>query len=300
MVGYWFSQVPLAKDPSEQIGPQVPVDQALIDQACLALDVVELETLRDGGQKSVRLVGRDDERFVVKVISTGQSSPLAHVRASREVDILRRLDHPNVVQLASDLVELGDSPVGVAWLEEYLDGEDLSDLVGAPWQWSEAADLGYQIGRGLGAMHAERVIHRDLSANNIRRLDSGVFKVMDPGLARHELLTRVTVFGHPGTRGFMSPEHFRPLPAGPNAFSDVFCVGILMWLALTGTVPIPFHGDDADYAQRTMRSDLEDVNSVRALLNTEQFEFLLRCLHSQPARRFRDGNALANRLEELM
>ena len=52
----------------------MPVDQSLIDEACAALDVEEIQTLRDGGQKSVRLVGRGDERFVVKVISTGQST----------------------------------------------------------------------------------------------------------------------------------------------------------------------------------------------------------------------------------
>lgn len=277
----------------------VGVDQSLINEACTGLGVVEVAALKDGGQKTVRLVSRGNEQLVLKVIQVGSTSPQALQRAAREVILLASLDSEHVVRVASDLLELGSPSNGAAWLEEYLDGKDLADLVSSPWPWDEAAALGHQVGRGLGAMHRERVVHRDLSPNNIRRTAAGVFKVMDPGFARHELLPPLTVAGHPGTPGFLSPEHLKPPPAGPTAFSDVFCLGVLMWLVLTGTPAIPYLGDMTDYAVRLKRAEVAEASTVKSAVGDSHYRFLERCLHRQPARRFRTGDELADELEGL-
>jgi serine/threonine protein kinase len=277
----------------------VPVDQALIVEACEALGVVEMGALKDGAQKTVRLVDRDSERLVLKVMQVGTTTPQALLRAAREVDLLGKLDNDNVVRVASDLVELGSAPEGAAWLEEYLDGEDLADCATPAWSWQDAREMGCQLGRGLGAMHDIRVVHRDLSPNNIRRTSTGVFKVMDPGYARHELLAPLTVGGHPGTPGYMSPEHLNVPPAGPTAFSDVFCLGGLMWLVLSGSSAVPYLGDMSDYAARLQTASLHDQAGMRSMLSAEQFAFLQRCLHRQPARRFKNGAELAQALEGI-
>jgi serine/threonine protein kinase len=277
----------------------VAVDQALIDDACGGLGVVEVAPLKDGGQKTVRLVERGSDRLVLKVIQVGSTSPQALLRAAREVDLLQNLNNDHVVKVASDLLELGTPPVGAGWLEEYLDGEDLADCVAAVWTWHEAREMGRQVGRGLGSMHRIRVVHRDLSPNNIRRTNAGVFKVMDPGFARHELLSPLTVGGHPGTLGYLSPEHFNIPPAGPTAFSDVFCLGGLMWLLLSGTPAVPYLGDLANYAKRLRGGQLHDEPGMHARVDTPQFDFLKRCLHRQPARRFKNGDEVADALEVI-
>lgn len=64
----------------------VSVEQALIDEACAGLEVFELAPFRDGGQKTVRLVERDGVHYVLKVIQSGSTDPLALQRAAREVD----------------------------------------------------------------------------------------------------------------------------------------------------------------------------------------------------------------------
>lgn len=275
------------------------VDKALLEEAYGGFGVVEVGALNDGGQKTVRLVERDGDRFVLKVIQAGSSNPQAMLRASREVELLKNLDHENVVRVSADLLELGDPPVGAAWLEEFLDGEDLSDRLSEPWEWTEAAEMGRQVGLGLGAIHAVRVVHRDLSPNNIRCLAGGGYKVMDPGFGRHELLPPITVMGHPGTPGFMSPEHLRTPPAGPTAFSDVFCLGILIWLAKSGRQPIPYDGDMTDYATRLAKVQIEDADVMKEMVTEEQFRFLQRCLHKQPARRYRNGSEAAAEIEVL-
>lgn len=141
------------------------------------------------------------------------------------------------------------------------------------------------------------MIHRDLSSNNVRHLRDGTFKVMDFGFARHTLLSGITVAGQPGTRGFLSPEHLHGYSGAPTAASDVFCVGILMYAALTGSLPIPWNGDDADYVRRLSAGAIAPLSALRTDLTREQCDFVGRCLHRHPARRFLNGTQLADALQ---
>lgn len=240
-----------------------------------------------GGQKAVRKVSDGSRDLVMKVIALTPSAPDALRRAEREVDLLAKLTSPHVVRVESTLRELGEPAVAAAWLEEHLDGEDLTARLGTPWAWDDAAQLGYQVSHGLAAGHDVGVIHRDLSSNNVRRLSNGTFKVLDFGFARHTLLSGITVAGQPGTRGFLSPEHLNSYSGGPMPSSDVFCVGILLFTALTGQPPIPWTGDDDDYLRRLAAVRLSvDLATVRPDLTPPQVAVVMRCLHPQPARRF--------------
>jgi hypothetical protein len=120
------------------------VDQTLIDSALQELEVTDVGPIgAPGGQKTVRHVQRGSEDLVLKVIAVGSSAPDALRRAEREVDLLASLDNPHVVGVASQLIELDDPVRGAAWLEEYLDGQDLSGLLfQRQWSWAEAADMG--------------------------------------------------------------------------------------------------------------------------------------------------------------
>jgi serine/threonine-protein kinase len=270
------------------------VDDALIAQALAELGVTEVAVLKPGAQKAVRLVDRAGEQLVMKVIAIGSTAPESLQRAEREVSLLASLNSPHVVNVKSDLVELGSPVVGAAWLEEHLDGQDLGAELGATqWSWDETAKLGLQVSLGLAAGHAQGVVHRDLSANNVRHLSDGSYKVMDFGFARHTLLSGITLAGQPGTPGHASPEHLHSYSGAPTAASDVFCTGILMFAALTGDVPIPWRGDEADYCRRLMMGTIPDLSILRPDLGADQVALVTRCLHRQPARRFLNGSQLA-------
>lgn len=270
--------------------------------ALRALEVEEVAPIgAPAGQKDVRHVRRAGQDLVLKVIAVHASTPDVLQRASREVELLAGLDCEHVVKVASGLVELGSPPTGAAWLEEFLDGEDLSAIVrgSGPWTWSDAADMARQVSDGLAVGHRRGVVHRDLSANNVRRLSSGTYKVIDFGFARFTLRSGLTVAGQPGTRGFMTPEHLNSYSGGPMPASDVFAVGTLIYLALTGDVPVPWRGDDADYATRLRAVTTTDIAVARPDLASEQVELVRRCLHPQPARRFSTAGKLAAALEKL-
>jgi serine/threonine-protein kinase len=235
----------------------------------------------------------------MKVIANSSAVPDGLRRATREVELLQKTNHPNVVKVASNLVELGEPPDAAAWLEEYLDGEDLIDALGVPWTWDHTKAMGLDVGRGLSALHSLKVVHRDLSAKNVRKRADGSYVVMDPGYARHTGRSLLTAAGQPGTPGYMSPEHLQSYSGAPTAASDIFCVGILMYQALTTESPIPFSGDLSDYASRLGSVDIPPLGELRPDLDEAQVGFIDRSLHPQPARRFKSGQRFADALEVI-
>lgn len=276
------------------------VAPALIAEALREFGVTQVTTLPGGAQKAVEVVERSGEALVLKVVALDASAPDALRRAEREVELLADLRSPHVVQVRSNLLELhAGSTSGAAWLEEYLDGSDLTPLLfgSTRWAWQDAARLGHDVALGLGAAHARRVVHRDLSPNNVRLTADGTYKVMDFGFARHTLRSGLTVAGQPGTPGYASPEHLHSYSGAPTPASDVFAVGILMYAALTGGVPVPFLGDHFDYARRLSSVEIADLAELRADLTSEQVAVVNRCLHAQPARRYLNGTRLAAALE---
>jgi serine/threonine-protein kinase len=277
----------------------MPVDDALIQMALDAHGATAVDELRTGGQKTVRLVRQGTTDLVMKVIAVDSGLPDALRRAQREVELLQRVDSPHVVKVASDLVELDDPVRGAAWLEEYLDGEDLVDLVGTEWTADDATAMAKDVAVGLAELHKVKVVHRDLSAANVRRLSNGRFVVMDPGFARHPLRSDLTVGGQPGTAGYLSPEHLHSYSGAPTPASDVFSVGILLFLALTGQLPIPYTGDVSDYISRLSRAETLDLDQLRPDVPEALRSLVKRCLHPQSARRPLNGRRLLEALEAI-
>jgi serine/threonine-protein kinase len=277
------------------------VQPALINLALESLEVVDVGPIgANGGQKAVRHVTRDGKDLVLKVISLVSSPPEMLRRAEREVSLLGSLRSPHVVAVASQLVELGDTPEGAAWLEEFLDGDDLTQLIFQDqWDWPEVKRLGLEVGLGLAAAHEAGVVHRDLSSNNIRRTSSGQYKVLDFGFAHHSLLSGITVAGQPGTPGFLTPEHLNSYSGRPIGASDIFGVGILMYVALAGELPFPYTGDDNGYVRRLSKGEMVDIGKIRPDLSPKQQDIVRRCLHRQPARRFHNGSRLATELQVI-
>jgi serine/threonine-protein kinase len=157
--------------------------------------------------------------------------------------------------------------------------------------------MGRDVSEALACLHAQHVVHRDLSAGNVRRLSSGQFVLMDPGFARYLSLSGVTGIGQPGTPGFLTPEHVQH-GIEPTYASDVFALGVLLWLALTAALPIPC-GDPAQYADRLAAGQIPSVATVRTDLSAAQVEIVDRCLQRQLARRYFTGGEVQAAIEGL-
>lgn len=275
-------------------------DSELIDAAAAALGVVPVCPLRAGFQKLVWQCRHGADDVVLKVVRLNvspESQSAVLNRAHREVELLRSIDHPNVVRAVSDAVEIGPGPEAICWAEEYLSGDDLRDLLQAPWVADDCVAMMLDVARGLAELHARDVVHRDLSPGNVRRTQTGTYKVIDPGFARHLNRSLLTAVGQPGTYGHMSPEHVdingAPLPA-----SDVFAVGILGYLALAGHLPLT-PSDPATYATALREDDMPSVAQAVQGLPAGLVTVIDTCLQRQLARRYLDGAELAAALATL-
>lgn len=267
-----------------------------IRAALAALGLDDATRLTQGGQKVVfrgKLNGADVIAKVV-LVPSGPYASLVRERAHREVDLLAAVDSPYVVKVLTDAVEVGDQPDAVCWVEEWLDGEDLTAQLTRTWTDDEVGALVRDLATGLVACHDLEVVHRDLSPANIRVVPSGRFVIMDPGLARYLERTALTGMNQPGTLGFRSPEH---VPGGdPTPASDVFGVGILAYYARTGQFPVDPSGSEADYFARLM-IQIAPIRTVVPNIADGLAKTIDRCLQRQPARRYLDGRELLTAVE---
>jgi len=264
----------------------------MLTAVATALGLSNVVPFGQGGQKIVASADFGDQPAVVKIVlvPAGPNGRVVVERAHREVDLLAAVDSPTVVKVLTDAVEIDDPVEVVCWVEERLDGDDLDRHFDRQWTEDEAWLLAEDLASALSACHREEVVHRDLSPRNIRRLGSGRYVLMDPGLARHLARTALTGIGQPGSYGWMSPEHVpggRAVPA-----SDVFSAGVLLYCALTSTLPVPYGHDDSDYYRRLAQEDAPSVMQTRPDISPELTNLVDTCLKRQPARRYLDGEEL--------
>lgn len=271
----------------------------IIDQAVAALGVESAEPISQGGQKVVLKATLAGRPVIVKIVPLPPEPTAAIVleRAHREVDLLASVDSEHVVKVLSESVEVGAPPEAVAWVEEYLDGADLSDCMAHPWTDDEVFLLLKDCARGLQACHDLDVVHRDLSPANVRQLSTGRYVIMDPGLARHLARTALTGTFQPGTLGFRSPEH---VPGGdPTPASDIFGLGILAYYARTSQLPVDPSGGDPAYFARLIKQQAPSIQAIDPSVGDELGTIVDRCLQRQPARRYLDGAELLAALEKM-
>ena len=231
----------------------------------------------------------------IKLIRRELAANPAHVRRFREEAIAAsRVAHPNTVAV----IDRGETPDGTAFIVmELVRGRSLRELA--------RGDRGLEVPRllllvdqvlaGLGAAHAEGVVHADIKPDNIlvevRHDGTDHVKIADFGLARmHDRRAdrtseRTEISGTPE---YIAPEVVRgerPTPA-----SDLYGVGIILYELLTGATP--FVGGSAQDIMRRQVDDLVVPPSLRRPsrnISLALDRVVLRALAKDPRERFADA-----------
>lgn len=180
------------------------------------------------------LMGR---QVAVKVLPRSKATPESEAAFRREMRILGRLDHENLVRA----FDAGYDAMVYYLVTELVPGMDLRRLVRkhGPLDETTAASIFVQVARGLAFAHAQGVVHRDVKPGNILVMDDGRAKVLDLGLAGSMLEAEAIRLGRVvGTMDYIAPEQIRtPDDVGPPA--DIYALGCTMYYALAGEVPFP-------------------------------------------------------------
>jgi eukaryotic-like serine/threonine-protein kinase len=152
-----------------------------------------------------------------------------------EMQILARVEHPNIVRSLSSL-EVGGELVMVL---EFLDGRTLRAVLSEKGRlsWPDAVAVVAATADALAAAHGQEppVIHRDLKPENIMVLQDGSIKVMDFGIAKVIEAMNQTNTQSVGTLQYMSPEQIDATTIDHR--SDLYCLGLILYELLEGRPP---------------------------------------------------------------
>lgn len=195
------------------------------------------ELLGVGGMAAVyAATHRNGGRVAVKVLHV-ELSRMKDVRARflREGYAANKVGHSGVVRILDD----DEAPDGCVFLVmELLEGqtvEALRQASGGKLPIEEAVRIGVDVLDVLSAAHLQRIIHRDIKPENVFITTAGVTKLMDFGIARVLDASIATGAGAlMGTPAFMSPEQAGGRNAEVDARSDVWSVGALLFMLLSG------------------------------------------------------------------
>lgn len=171
----------------------------------------------------------------VKVISNSIADESRFRRRFQvEIETLKRLKHPNIVQL----IGYGEEGGNLFYSMEYVDGESLHECLrrNGPIPWDDVLRFGIDICSALKHAHDFGIIHRDLKPANLLVNPEGTVKLVDFGIAKLFGAAEMTMAGSiVGTADFMAPEQADGKTATTR--SDLYSLGSVLYAALTGRAP---------------------------------------------------------------
>lgn len=214
-------------------------------------------------------------------------------RFRREAAALQKVQHPNVVRI----YEVGSQDNTHYYAMEYLP-ESLADrLRRGPIDVREAVRMAAQIARGLAAVHAAGIRHRDVKPSNILFDADGNAKIADFGIAKLSDATRVTQTGViVGTPAYMAPEQVDN--ANVDARADIYSLGVVLYEAIVGRPP--FNGATSLDILRKHRYSLpESPKSFRPEIPSALNHLVLAMLAKNPTKRPDSMALVADALEHL-
>ncbi|MEO1618239.1 MAG: serine/threonine-protein kinase [Planctomycetota bacterium] len=207
---------------------------------------------------------------------------LIRARFKREMTILERLRHPNIVAYL-DGGRCEDQ--SLFYCMEVVHGGTVDDLIlaGGPLPWQAVVDVSRQICSALQFAHNHGIVHRDLKPSNLFLTRDGNVKLGDFGIARDLTAGDLTAGGITvGTHAYMAPEQITG-DQNLSGKADLYALGCCMFEMLTARKV--FLGEN--YAQLFDQHLKETPPSVRQFCDCPETldQTILQLLEKSPEQR---------------
>lgn len=186
---------------------------------------------------------RTSELVAIKEIMMTNMSDEEKDKSFKEVNLLKSLDHPNIISLKDSFQDKGHLYI----VMEYIDGGDLADKIkqrqsGKPFTEDEIMKIFIQLTLALNYCHEHKIVHRDIKPQNVFLTKSfGVAKLGDFGVARALEATQELCQTIIGTPYYLSPEVWNNEPY--NGQTDIWSLGCILYEMCA--LKRPFTGRDA-------------------------------------------------------
>ena len=261
----------------------------------------------------------DPPDVAVKVMHSAITHERQFVRRfQREAATATLLDHPNTVRI----LEYGIDSGRVFIAMEFVDGRDLAELLEQEKRLSQirAVEIMIEVCDALAAAHAQSVVHRDLSPENImlywdpHNPTAERIKVVDFGLAKlldeEDVKSRVDVSESSATQSaltsfgalvgkpeYIAPEQVRSEPV--DGRTDLYACGVMLYQMITGQAPFT-GGTPLEIIVRHAREVPRRPSERVADLHPRLEAIILKALAKEPLERQQSALALRDALRDVL
>jgi len=236
-----------------------------------------------------------DEVVAIKTLLTPDDSTGEETRLLREVQICRRISHPNVVRV----YDIGRFAGGLFVTMELLEGMNLDRVLEeeTPLPFARVRFFLSEIAAGLQEAHAQGIVHRDLKPANLM-VAGNRLKILDFGIASMSGLgARLTQTGCVmGTPMYMSPDQL--LGRELDGRSDLYSLGIVAYTLIAGREPFE-PADPTVLALRQLQEPAPDIRRFRPETPEPWMALLDRLLKKDPQDRFQTAQEVLDALAAL-
>lgn len=216
-------------------------------------------------------------------------------RFLREVQLMHRINHPNVVRT----YDVGKDGPLLYFTMEVVNGRPLEDLLEREVVFSVAkvVDILRQICEGLMAIHAAEIVHRDLKPANLMFVENDTVKITDFGIARPKSSQLTQHNEIIGSISYIAPEVWLGKDILPA--TDLYSLGVIAYELTTGV--LPFDGDEpATMMWMHVKRPPKPPKSLRPDIPNWLNQFILKLLAKNPKDRPSDAADVSRFLTEKL
>lgn len=255
-----------------------------------------IELIGSGGMANVykALCHRLNRYDAVKIMrdETAANTELRR-RFRAESQAVAMLSHPNIVSVydvshSDDVEYIVMELIDGITLKQYLQKKSVLDP-------SEVLDFTIQTAKALEHAHSKGIIHRDIKPQNIMLLKDGMIKVADFGIASLENTIEENNGETVGSVHYIAPEQARG--EAPDARSDIYSLGIVMYEMLTGKLPY-VGNSDVEVAVKHMNTDPVTPRDIVPSISEELERICLKAMNSNIVERYQSASEMLADLEE--
>jgi len=243
---------------------------------------------------------RTEELVALKLLSREavHRHPNAVARFMREVRILQRLEHPNLVRIR----RCGRAKGRPYFAMEFIEGESLQTVLmaGEPLGVRRSMKIAERLARALDYVHRRGIVHRDVKPSNILIDEERKSpKLADFGLAHDEseVDMQLTASGVAvGTMRYSSPEQCGGDSRRVDGRADLYSLGLVLCAILSGKQP------KAPESMQCLKGRFEreyDSAMAKQLIPEELVELCRKATRFDPRKRHQTAGDLAKELKEL-
>eukprot|EP01127_Copromyxa_protea_P011399 TRINITY_DN2864_c1_g1_i3.p1 TRINITY_DN2864_c1_g1~~TRINITY_DN2864_c1_g1_i3.p1 ORF type:complete len:390 (-),score=77.34 TRINITY_DN2864_c1_g1_i3:112-1281(-) len=219
------------------------IEPVIAPQPVRVRDMYEFQGELGNGAFSVVKMAKHKETgdvVAIKVLEKYEDDPRQAAKFDQEIEIMRQLDHPNIIKFH----ELDEDNGHYYVVMEVVNGGELFDQIVAKKYYTEeeAAPIVAQILCALSYLHdVLGIVHRDLKPENLlfKGEDHNLIKIADFGESKSYISNTLSTYC--GTPDYMAPEIIKSVSYGAEV--DMWAIGVITYVMLGGFPPFDGEND---------------------------------------------------------